>query len=211
MRVFDISDAQPLDRVNVLVNEYGAEGFILKIGETLSGVPTIDDNFISFVNDVVAAGLPYGIYYVSHAHDMDEFMEEAHFINDKVAELLNGQEPELGTWWDMEVPPVMRDDVWPQLRDAIGTMEDWWKSNKIGIYAQYTYFRDYMDMEELASYQIPVWAAQYCYHENSLKAEYPELNHIAWQFDTHGENQGEEFLDGISMKQDENDWYGFSE
>lgn len=64
------------------------------------------------MNEVVAAKLPYGIYCVSHAQDMDKFMEEAHFINDKVAELLAGQEPELGTWWDMEVPAVQADDVW---------------------------------------------------------------------------------------------------
>lgn len=197
MKVFDISDAQPDGRVQELVAK-GAEGVILKIGETLNGTPTLDDKFVQFVNEVVAAKLPYGIYYVSHAQDIDKFMEEAHFINDKVAELLAGQEPELGTWWDMEVPAVQRDDVWPQLRDAIGTMQDWWKSSKIGIYAQYSYFYSFLDFDELASCQIPIWAAQYGYHENSLKAEKPQLNHVAWQWTTHDETQ------------DENEWYGFN-
>lgn len=197
MRVFDISDAQPDNRVNELVTSRGAQGIILKLGETLRGVPTMDDKFIKFVNDVVDAGRPYGIYYVSHAQDMNKFMEEANFINDKVAELLNGKEPELGTWWDMEVPAVKRSDVWPQLRDAIGTMQGWWNnSNKIGIYAQYSYFYDFLNLEELASYQIPLWAAQYGYHENSLKAEQPQLRHVAWQFTTHDETQ------------DESEWYG---
>ncbi|WP_196592410.1 GH25 family lysozyme [Pectinatus frisingensis] len=197
MKVFDISDAQPDGRVQDLVAQ-GAEGIILKLGETLSGVPTMDDKFVQFVNEIVVAKLPYGIYYVSHAQDMAQFMEEANFINDKVAELLNGQEPELGTWWDMEVPAVQRADVWTQLRDAIGSMQGWWnKSNKIGIYGQYSYFNNYIDLQELASYQIPVWVAQYKYSENSLKVEHPELNHTAWQFTTHDETQ------------DENEWYGF--
>lgn len=199
MKVFDISDAQPDGRVQELVNR-GGKGIILKLGETLGGVPTMDNKFVQFVNEVVAAGLSYGIYYVSHAQDMAKFMEEANFINDKVAELLNGKEPALGTWWDMEVPAVQRDDVWPQLRDAIGTMQGWWnKSNKIGIYAQYSYFNNFIDLQELANYQIPVWPAQYEYPENSLKVEHPELNHVGWQFTTHDETQ------------DESEWYGFKE
>ena len=91
MKVFDISDFQPDDRVGQLVAQ-GAEGIILKLGETLHGTPTLDSKFIQFVNDVVAAGLPYGIYYVSHARDMAGFMEEAKFINDQVYNLLGGHE-----------------------------------------------------------------------------------------------------------------------
>lgn len=196
MSVYDISDCQPNDRVGDLVAR-GADGIILKIGETLGGVPTLDDKFIQFVNDTAAAGLPYGIYYVSHAHDMDDFMAEAQWINDQVYALLGGKEPELGTWWDLEAGPVCRDDVWPQVRDAIGTMQAWWSdSKKIGIYAQYSYIYKYLDLDELASYQIPIWAAQY-YRENSLRIEHPELKHVCWQFTTNEETQ------------DEDEWYGF--
>ena len=209
MKVFDISDAQTADRASLLINSYGAEGLVLKLGESLSKVPTLDDNFQAFLADAQAAGTPFGIYYVSHAENMDEFMVEANWINDQVAELLGGQEPELGTWWDMEVNAVLRDDVWPQLRDAIGTMQTWWTSNKIGIYAGYSYFKQYLPEEELKEYNIPIWVAQYCYSENSLKAEWPELNHVAWQWTAHGENPGEESLDGAGMRQDENVWYGF--
>jgi hypothetical protein len=150
MLVFDISDCQPDGRVQELVN-LGAEGIILKIGETLNGEPEIDEKFIQFVNEVVDAGLPYGIYYVSHARDIDMFIMEAQWINDKVAELLNGQVPKLGVWWDMEVPVVCRDDVWPELRDVIGTMQTWWNGcDKIGIYAGYSYYNQYLPAEELA-------------------------------------------------------------
>lgn len=190
MKIFDISDCNPDNVVETCIAN-GADGIILKIGETLSGEPCLDDKFVKFVNEVVAAGLPYGIYYVSHARDMAKMMQEAQWINDMVAEYLNGQEPQLGTYWDMEVPNVKRDDVWPQLRDAIGTMQAWWNSQNIGIYAQYSYYTDYIDLDELASYQIPVWVAQYGYYENSLKAEHPQLNHRMWQFTTHDETLDE--------------------
>ena len=197
MKVFDISDVQKDGCVQELASQ-GADGIILKLGETISGSPILDDKFIKFVNDVVKAGLPYGIYYVSHATDKAKLMEEAQWINDKMAEFLNGQMPTMGVWWDLEVPTVRSNDIWPQLADVILTMRKWWNTNKIGIYAQYSYFYDYIvDLKSLEQLQIPLWVAQYKYYENSLKAEHPELNHVAWQFTTNDETQ------------DENKWYGF--
>ena len=201
MSVFDISEFQPEDRVQCLVGgSYGScDGIILKLGETSNGYPELDPQFIQFVNEVVAARLPYGVYYVSHAQDMDDFIGEASWTNEQIYGLLNGQFPLLGLWWDMEVGAVQRGDVWPELRDIILMQRNWYTANqgKIGIYAGYSYFNEYCDFNELAVYQIPVWPAQYGWHENSLKAEHPELKHVAWQFTTHDETQ------------DENEWYGF--
>lgn len=198
MKVYDISDCQESGRVEKL-KEQGADGIILKLGETLGGVPTLDDRFVEFVNACVEQGLPYGVYYVSHASNEDKFQEEAKWINDRLYEYLGEDLPELGIWWDMEVPAVCREDVWQGgLRDAIGTMQSWYEGyNKIGIYAGYSYYYNYLDLDELKYYDIPIWVAQYGYHENSLKAEHPELYHVAWQFTTHHETQ------------DENEWYGF--
>ena len=126
-------------------------------------------------------------------------MQEAKWVNDTIYSYLGENNlPELGIWWDMEVGSVQRDDVWPDLRDAIGTMQSWYPGyDKVGIYAQYSYFTRFIDMDELAYYGIPVWVAQYKYPENSLKAEYPACHHVAWQWTTHDETQ------------DENEWYGF--
>lgn len=198
-RVFDVSEYQPNDRVLDLINNKHAEGFILKFGETIHGEPELDPKFVMFVNQVVAAGLPYGIYYVSHAQNEDDFIMEANWINDQMYELLGGEFPQLGIWWDVEVDAVCRNDVWPQLRDTIGTMQSWYTADKdkIGIYSGYSYFNNYLDFNELAYYQIPIWVAQYGYSENSLKEEHPELNHVAWQYnDTYGD-----------LSQDVNEWY----
>lgn len=201
MKVFDVSEYQPDDRVQYLIENESPDGFIIRLGETLEGVPVLDEKFVQFVNEIVEAGLPYGIYYASHAIDEDMFKMEANYINNQMYELLNGKLPELGVWWDIEVPNLMRSDMWPQLRDIIGTMESWYGTMKIGIYSGYSFFNQWMDMRELAYYQIPVWVAQYGYSENSLAAEHPELKHVAWQY-------ADEY-DGMS--QDVNEWYGFGE
>ena len=201
MKVFDLSEFQPDERVYTLAEHYDADGVILKLGETIGGTPEVDPKFVTFVNDAIENKLPYGVYYVSHATCMDDFMQEAQWINDALYEYLGEKFPELGIWWDMEVDAVCRDDVWPQLRDVIGTQQTWYDANKwkIGIYAAYSYFNQYIDLGELAYYAIPVWVAQYGYHENSLKAEHPELKHVAWQYaDSYGD-----------LSQDVNEWYGF--
>ena len=201
MKVFDLSEFQPDDRVYTLAEEHDADGVILKLGETIGGTPEVDPKFVTFVNDAIENKLPYGVYYVSHATCMDDFMQEAQWLNDALFEYLGDNFPPLGIWWDMEVPNVCREDVWPQLRDAIGTQQSWYEANKwqIGIYAAYSYFNQYCDFEELAYYQIPIWVAQYGYPENSLKREHPELKHVAWQYaETYGD-----------LSQDVNEWYGF--
>lgn len=201
MSIYDVSDCNPIDRVQELIANNNPEGFIIKLGETIFQKPEMDDNFVTFVNQVVAAGLPYGIYYVSHAKDEKKLIEEAQFINDKIAELLNGVAPELGVWWDIEVEVVKRWDICPDLMNIIKLMHQWWPSygNKIGIYTGYSFFNEYMDFHSLDMYEIPIWVAQYGYHENSLKVEHPELNHVMWQFTTNDDNQ------------DENVFYGFRE
>lgn len=200
-KVFDVSEYQPDDRVQYLIENESPDGFIIRLGETLNGEPVLDEKFIQFVNEIVEAGIPYGIYYASHAKDMNMFKVEANFINNQIFELLNGKLPELGVWWDVEVPVLMREDMWPQLRDTIGTMENWYGTMKIGVYSGYSFFNQWMNLEELAYYGIPVWVAQYGYPENSLKAEHPELRHVAWQYaDEYGE-----------LSQDVNEWYGFED
>lgn len=200
-KVFDVSEYQPDDRVQYLIENESPDGFIIRLGETLNGEPVLDEKFIQFVNEIVEAGIPYGIYYASHAKDMDMFKVEANFINNQMFELLNGKLPELGVWWDIEVPNLMREDMWPQLRDIIGTMEHWYNTMKIGVYSGYSFFNQWMDLGELAYYGIPVWVAQYGYPENSLKAEHPELKHVAWQY--------ADECNGLS--QDVSEWYGFED
>lgn len=200
MSVFDLSHYQPLERIQELADGGNCDGIILKIGERydLNGEIELEPGFVEKVNKCVELGLPYGIYFMSRARNLDEMMAETQWINDIVAEYLNGTEPSLGTWWDIERKEVMRDDIWNDLKEVIATMQGWWNnSDKIGIYGStINFFAAYCIMDELEELQIPIWSAQY-QHGNYLMDKYPNLRHVLWQFTTN-ENY-----------QDENHWYGF--
>lgn len=194
--VYDISEFQPDDRVDELAKR-DADGIILKLGETISGEQELDPKVELFYNKCKEYNIPVGFYFVSHAHNADEFMQEAKWCNDEMYNLMHGEMPQLGFYWDLEVGVVCRGDVWDDLKDVIGTQQSWYPSikDKVGIYASYSYFTQYMPMDELANYGIALWSAQYGYHENSLKEEYPNCNHVGWQYTD---------MDGY---QDVSEWY----
>lgn len=200
MSVFDLSKFQPVDRIQNLVEQGNCDGVILKLGErnVSSGEIELDPRFISHVNEAVRFNLPYGVYLMSRANDGGEAMQEAMWINDRVAELLNGTEPSLGTWFDLERPETKRDGIWADISEAIRWLSTAWNnSQKIGIYGSYSYLEDYIGVDNLISADTPIWLAQYG-DTNSIKDNYPQANLVAWQFSTHNNSQ------------DENNWYGFS-
>ncbi len=199
MSVFDLSRWQPANRIEELVEGGKCDGVILKLGElndTTSEIE-LDPMFVTHVNEAVRFGLPYGIYIMGRANNKAEAMAEAEWVNDRVAELLNGQEPALGTWFDLERDDVKRDDVYSDYRAAILQLSTWWGgSRKIGIYASYSYFEDYLDIGDMAANSIPVWNAQYGFVD-SMKNNYPYIKTVLWQFTTNNNYQ------------DENVWYGW--
>lgn len=194
MKVFDISEWQPDGTVQKIKN-LGAEGVILRLGYTSYGQPQLDSKFINFVNDAVAAGIPYGIYYYSKMDSYDLAMTEVQWINDRVYEYLNGIEPPLGVWLDMEDNKTKFAGIHDITMWAIATMTGW-GFKKVGIYSGYYFFKDYFDLTDLSVKQIPIWVANYS-DKNYLKAEWPELNWYGWQFT--------EAYDGNSLDGDE--WY----
>ena len=198
MSVFDLSRWQPADRIEELVAGGNCGGVILKLGEWYDKNDEIelDPMFITHVNEAVRFGLPYGIYIMSRAENAEEAMHEAEWINDRVADLLNGQAPALGTWFDLERPEVKRAFIHDDIMQAIDAMHNWWGGNNtIGIYASYSYFHDFLDMQDLIGRQLPLWTAQYGDENRLLDEGYPNV--VAWQFTTNDNYQ------------DENVWYGF--
>lgn len=199
MSVFDLSKYQPVDRIAELDAGGKCDGVIVKLGERNmdTGELELDPKFCDHVNEAVAHNKPYGIYLMSRPTSTTEAQEEAQWINDMVAEYLNGQEPTLGTWFDLERPETKRDGIYDDVMYAIGLLKDWWKSNHIGIYASYYYFYDYLDLKDMKQKQVPVWLAQYNGHNGLTEDGYPY--EVLWQFTTN-ENY-----------QDENEWCGFKD
>ena len=194
MRVFDISEWQP-DNTIQKIKELGAEGVILRLGYTSYEQPQLDSKFVRFVNDAVAAGIPYGIYYYSKMDSYNLAMTEIQWINDRVYEYLNGVEPPLGVWLDMEDNRTKFAGVYDMVHWSIDNMQGW-GFKKVGVYASYSYFKDYLNLTDLNAHQTPIWCANYD-SKNWLKEEWPELNWYGWQFT--------EAYDGNSL--DGNEWY----
>lgn len=195
MTVFDISFWQDDNVIDKLIR-YGAEGVILRLGLTFGGKPELDEKYAMFLSKARTAGLPTGLYYYSKMQNKDMALAEAQFINDKVYEYYGGDaEPELGVWFDMEDETTKIAEIHRLTMFAIKTMRDWY-FKKVGIYASYSYFHDYLDLAEIEQRRIPVWVAQYS-RQNDLLLENPGLVHHGWQFT--------ETYDGQTL--DGNEWY----
>ena len=98
MRVFDISYWQSPDTIQKIKN-LGAEGVILRLGLTYHGAPELDEKYKHFVSEAIKESIPHGLYYYSKMSNQTMAYEEAQFINDKVYEILGGEEPPMGVWW----------------------------------------------------------------------------------------------------------------
>ena len=85
MKVFDLSEFQPDDRVYTLAEEHDADGVILKLGETLSGTPTLDPKFETFVNDAIENNYTFG-------NDNEEMYEKYSMSDTMDQQLLNSIE-----------------------------------------------------------------------------------------------------------------------
>ena len=193
MSVYDLSHWQPIERISELVNCGNCDGVILKLGEPNDEYDDVlDEHFERFLEESRKYNIPVGIYYMSRARDMHDFMREANFINDCVYKYFGGVEPELGTWIDLEREEVMREDIQSQVLDMIGTMQSWWNnSTKIGIYgSSLNLFEQYFDMDDLVYYDIPLWVAQYN-GENYIMDKYPRNRVVLWQFTTNNNTQDE--------------------
>lgn len=199
MSVFDISKYQPVSRTQELVDQGNCDGMIIKLGERNpdTGEIALDPKFIDHVDEAARLGLPYGLYIMSRARNKAEALEEAQWVNDMVAEYLNGQEPKLGIWWDLEREEVKRQDIYEDVMAAINQIRVWWHTEHVGIYSSYYYFYDYLDLNDMKEQKVPVWLAQYNGHNGLQEDGYPYI--VLWQFTTNDNTQ------------DEDQWYGWPE
>lgn len=199
MSVYDVSKWQPVSRTQELVDGGHCDGMIIKLGERDMDTDKIelDPKFIGHVNEAVRLNLPYGLYIMSRARNRSEALEEAQWVNDVVAEYLNGQEPRLGVWWDLERPETKRAGIYEDIIATIKQIRIWWNTSHTGIYASYYFFYDYLNLEDMKAQKVPVWLAQYDGHNGLEEDGYPYIT--LWQF-TDNDNY-----------QDENIWYGWKD
>ena len=165
-------------------------GVIIKIGEKTH----LDDMFITHVNNAVTYNLPYGIYYYAHASTIDEAIAEANWVDKQIKTYLNGKNPELGIWYDAEDESMFKNNI--NVAYMIGNFINRLNElnyNYVGLYSSYNWLTNIIDLNLLADY-IPIWTAQYGYHENSFAIENPNRICRLWQY-TDSEQIGDMQLD----------------
>lgn len=178
MKVIDISAWQENVDWNAVVNE-GIEGVIIKLGE--SG--RLDEKFIEHVNNAVANGLKYGVYFYSNAQSANEAQQEATWVDEQIKTYLNGINPEFGIWFDAEDKKMQYGDVTAACSAFISYLNGQ-GYNYVGIYSSYNWLANaIIDTNQLADY-VPYWVAQYNYR-NDLILEKPNLNIKIWQYTDH--------------------------
>lgn len=175
MKVIDISAWQENIDWDAVVAA-GVEGVILKLGER----NRLDEMFISHVNNAVAHGLKYGVYYYAHAANEDEAKAEAAWVDMQIKTYLDGKNPELGIWYDAEDESMTFGNVTASCSAFVCALNEAGYTY-VGIYSSYNWLTSgVIAVNEFADY-VPYWVAQY-YRENSFKQEYPHKNVKMWQY-----------------------------
>ena len=180
MKIIDLS-AWQTDVNWQAIADAGFKGVILKIGERSE----LDSMFVDHVNNAVAQGLKYGVYYYGHANTVNDAKAEASQVDAWIKTYLNGANPELGIWYDAEDSNMLsgpQNVVYPITAfitslNAVGY-------NYVGLYSSYNWLTNKIDLTCLPDY-VPIWSAQYGYHEDSFKAENPGCVSKIWQYTDH--------------------------
>lgn len=180
MKVVDISAWQ----TNIdwqCLKDHGVQGVIIKIGERNS----LDEMFITHVNNAVAYGIQYGVYYYAHACDEVGGIEEADIVNQWLKTYLRGETPPLGIWYDAEDQSMLngKNPAYPAAYFIDSMLK--YGYTYVGIYSSYNWLTNIMDLSILPSY-VPFWTAQYNY-QNDFKLENPNRICKMWQYTDRGQ------------------------
>ena len=175
MKVIDLSAWQQSVDWDAMIAA-GVKGVILKVGECNS----LDNMFITHVNNAVKYNLQYGVYYYAHAVCIEEAQDEANWVDLQIKTYLNSENPSLGIWYDAEDKSMMSGNVTAVCSAFVARLNHI-GYNYVGIYSSYDWLTNgVIDVTQLADY-VPYWVAQY-YHQNDFKIENPNKTVRIWQY-----------------------------
>lgn len=180
MKICDISAWQP--SCDIDWNRFSKEfdGVILKIGQG----GHLDDEFIDHVNNAVAHGMKYGVYYYNTATDSAKAIQEAKYVDYWIKTYLNGVNPELGIWADVEDDVMLKGNT---TEIALTFINYLWGLgyNYVGLYSSYNWLANgYLDKNLILSSGVGIWVANYS-SKNYLAEEHPEYIIAGWQYTDH--------------------------
>lgn len=154
-------------------------GAVLKLGER----DRLDSMFVTHVNNAVAFGLTYGVYYFAHATSPEEARCEAAWVDAQLKNYLRGENPPIGIWYDAEDSDMRHGDVTAACSAFVSELNARGYVY-VGIYSSYYWLTSgVIDTTQLADY-VPYWVAQYN-KEDSFKKEHPNKIVRMWQYTNH--------------------------
>lgn len=158
------------------------EGYKFAIIRLGFGSHTMDEDFISNLENAKLAGLRVSVYHFSEALTPWQAREEAKFVKEVLEENGIGCER---VWFDME------NSSWKERNDFDYSMENCTEicrafieemgEYKVGVYANYDWFTNRIDWESL---EVPIWVAQYGNSDDigGLMWQYTESEWIAGKY-----------------------------
>jgi len=137
------------------VKDAGIGFVIIKLGES----EYLDSMFIEHANNAVAADLKIGVYYYARATSEAEAQQEADWVGAQIKQYLNGANPEMGIWYDMEDPSIA--DSGADITALCGAFVNQMTSagyTFVGVYSSYDWLTNKIDTAQLT---VQYWCAQY--------------------------------------------------
>ena len=195
MKVFDISDWQ--DYFTSVAQfkqakEQGYDGVIVKLGESYNETECGRTQILN----ALEAGLKVGVYYFSHAYDLEECRNEANWVIAKLQEIgLTDWHLQFGVWYDYEDHTRLRSYINNgslSAQDMTNIMCEFVNIlnragfNNVGIYSGYSLLWDETYMYSQVPW-VPLWVAQY-----NSECDYPNESVYIWQYSDHGDVCGNE-------------------
>lgn len=195
MKAFDISDWQDYFTSVDDFKQAKGQGYdvvIVKLGESFNETECCREQILN----AITAGLKVGVYYFSHAYDLETCGYEANWVINKLSEIgLTPWHLQAGIWYDYEDHTRLRSyinngnlsyqDITNIMCEFVNRLNKagW---NYVGIYSGYSLLWDETYMYSQVPW-VPIWVAQY----NST-CDYPMESVAMWQYTDKGDVCGHE-------------------
>ena len=177
------------------VKNFGIDFAIIRCGYGQDFDYQDDAYFLRNVSECERLGIPYGVYLYSYALNVENALSEA----DHVLRLIQGINPELGIWLDLEDDNYKISNGMPTNETfvdiAIAFCEKIKENgyNKVGIYANLEWWNKRINDSRLDVYEK--WVAQW-----GEKCDY-DKKYVMWQYTSNGK------VNGITGNVDMNIYY----
>lgn len=175
------------------------DGVIIRVGHGNDSTSQDDQQAIRNMEECERLGIPYGVYLYSYAlNNAEAESEAAHALR-----MVEGYNPVLGVWFDMEDADGYKEKHGFNPYDNRQEITDFCKifcdrvseaGYKTGVYASKNYWDSVIYADQLSDYEV--WLAHWGISE-------PSMDCLLWQYTSDGEVAGVP-----SSRVDMNYWYG---